>query len=121
MKTILIVDDNFDNRTIIAQMLKLSGYNIHLAANGSDAIMLALQLNPDLIMMDLAMPGLDGWSASMQLKSNPKTEAIPIIAVTGHVTQADIQRALNSGCDDYLSKPIDYEVMIQKVQRHLAP
>lgn len=120
MKKILVVDDNYDNRTIIAQMLKLSGYEVVVASSGAQALELAESSSPDLILMDLAMPGLDGWSTTMRLKGDPRLSHLPVIAVTGHVTSEEIKRALRSGCDDYLAKPIDYELMMQKVRIFLA-
>lgn len=119
-KKILVVDDNHDNRTIIAQMLTLSGYEAVVASGGMQALELAESARPDLILMDLAMPGLDGWSTTMRLKANPRLAHLPVIAVTGHVTSEDIKRALRSGCEDYLAKPIDYEQMLQKVRVYLA-
>lgn len=120
MKKILVVDDNVDNRNIIAQMLKLNGYQVVLANGGIQAITIAASEPLDLILMDLAMPDLDGWSATARLKADPGLAHLPVIAVTGHVTGDDLDRAFQVGCKDYLAKPIDYETMIQKVQRHLA-
>jgi CheY-like chemotaxis protein len=120
MKTILVVDDNLDNRSIIAQMLKLSGFRVIMAADGHQAIALSEQEAPDLVLMDLAMPGLDGWSATARLKARPEFARMPVIAVTGHVTRDDIDRALKAGCADYLAKPIDYETMLLKVRSLLA-
>lgn len=120
MKKILVVDDNFDNRTIIAQMLKLSGFQVAMASDGHQAIDATESEEPDLILMDLAMPGLDGWSATARLKARPELAHVPVIAVTGHVTRSDIERALQAGCADYLSKPIDFETMLLKVRAHLA-
>lgn len=120
MKKILVVDDNLDNRMIIAQMLKLSGYVVVTAGDGHQAIDLTEREGPDLILMDLAMPGLDGWSAAARIKARPHLAHVPVIAVTGHVTRSDIDRALQSGCADYLSKPIDFETMLLKVRTMLA-
>jgi CheY-like chemotaxis protein len=120
MSTILVVDDNFDNRTIISQMLKLSGYQVICANDGQQAIEMAAKHRPALILMDLAMPKLDGWTATSHIKAHPELFATPVIAVTGHVTQDDIDRALRAGCEDYLAKPIDYEMMLMKVRTHLA-
>ncbi|NTW97439.1 MAG: response regulator [Oscillochloris sp.] len=120
MKTILVVDDNTDNRNIIAQMLKISGYRVVCATDGLHALDLVASEPPDLILMDMAMPVLDGWSATARLKSQPDVADVPVIAVTGHVSQHEITRAINVGCADVLSKPIDYETMIHKVRTHLA-
>ncbi|EFO80469.1 response regulator receiver [Oscillochloris trichoides DG-6] len=118
MKTILVVDDNTDNRNIIAQMLKISGFQVVCAINGVHALEVAASERPDLIMMDMAMPVMDGWSATGHLKADPELNRIPVIAVTGHVTQNEINRALNMGCEDVITKPIDFETMIQKVRRY---
>jgi two-component system, cell cycle response regulator DivK len=120
MKTILVVDDNFDNRTIIAQMLKISGYRAVCAHDGLHALDVAASERPDMILMDMAMPVLDGWSATARLKASPDLAHVPVIAVTGHVTHDDIARAMKAGCADYLTKPIDYDTMILKVRRYLA-
>jgi CheY-like chemotaxis protein len=120
MKRILVVDDNADNRSIIAQMLKLSGYDVECATNGQAALQVAATKRPDLIMMDMAMPVLDGWNTTQLLKAQPETAHVPVIAVTGHATSDDLQRAKLAGCDDYLIKPIDFEVMLHKVRMYLA-
>lgn len=120
MTRILVVDDNADNRTIIAAMLKLNGYTVECANNGQLALDAAQRQRPDLILMDMAMPVLDGWSATQQLKAQPTTAGVPVIAVTGHVTGDDIDRARQAGCDDYITKPIDYEIMLGKVHALLA-
>jgi CheY-like chemotaxis protein len=119
-KTILVVDDNHDNRTIIAQMLRISGYHTICATDGLHALDVAATAMPDLILMDLAMPKLDGWGATERLKADPSLSHVPVIAVTGHVTHQEISRAIHVGCADYLAKPIDYETMILKVRSHLA-
>lgn len=120
MKKILVVDDNLDNRMIIAQLLKLSGYQVLTAIDGFQAIDLTASEAPDLVLMDLSMPGLDGWSATSRIKELPHRAHTPVIAVTGHVTRDEIERALRAGCVDYLAKPIDFETMLLKVRTLLA-
>jgi CheY-like chemotaxis protein len=120
MKTILVVDDNFDNRTIIAQMLKISGYHAVCATDGLHALDMAASEMPDLILMDLSMPRLDGWSATARLKASPDLAHVPVIALSGHVTHHEIARAIDAGCADFLAKPIDYEAMIRKVRTYMA-
>lgn len=120
IQTILVVDDNLDNRTIIAHMLTIGGFRSVTAASGDQAISMAEREPPDLILMDLAMPGLDGWSATAQIKARSDLAHVPVIAVTGHVTQNELERALRAGCADYLAKPIDFETMLLKVRQHLA-
>lgn len=120
VKKILVVDDNLDNRTIIAHMLKLSGYQVVTASDGEQAIVATEHETPDLVLMDLSMPVLDGWSATSQIKAKAHLAHVPVIAVTGHVTHDDIERALAVGCSDYLAKPIDFETMLVKVQSLLT-
>jgi two-component system, cell cycle response regulator DivK len=120
VKKILVVDDNFDNRNIIAQMLRLSGFLVVVAGDGVQALELSEREGPDLILMDLSMPRLDGWRATARLKERPELAHVPVIAVTGHATRDDIERALSAGCRDYLIKPIDMETMLCKVRGALA-
>ena len=118
-KTVLVVDDNHDNRTIIAKMLKINGYHTVIATDGLHALDMAASEQPDLILMDMAMPVLDGWSATARLKASPDLSHVPVIALTGHVTQEDIARAITAGCTDYLAKPIDYQMLITTVRTHI--
>jgi DNA-binding response OmpR family regulator len=101
-------------------MLKLNGFRVVMASDGHQALELMARETLDPIMMDLAMPGLDGWNATAQLKASASHAHVPVIAVTGHVTRDDIERALRAGCDDYLVKPIDFETMLLKVRALLA-
>jgi two-component system, cell cycle response regulator DivK len=119
MKTILVVDDNADNRYLLLQMLKLNGYSVICAINGREALDVVRQQTPDLVLMDMSMPVMDGWTATEMLKSQPKLAHIPVIAVTGHLTIDDLRRARDVGCSDHLDKPIDYEVLVNKVASHL--
>lgn len=119
MKTILVVDDNFDNRYIISQMLRINGYTVLMATTGRDALAQLETQRPDLILMDMAMPEVDGWNATAQIKADPRLLNIPVVAVTGHATSDEIGRALAAGCQDYIIKPIDYEQLIAKVRTNL--
>lgn len=121
MATILVVDDNADNRFVLSQMLMLNGYVVQCAINGRDALERTKALLPDLILMDMAMPEMDGWTAARLMKQDALLAHIPVVAVTGHVTYDEIDRALSAGCIDHLEKPIDYERMIAKVRALLAP
>ncbi|WP_298821831.1 response regulator [Chloroflexus sp.] len=118
MSFILIVDDNLDNRNILGQMLRFSGFNVELAADAYTALEIARQRRPGLILMDLSMPGLDGWTATEYVKHDPKLRDIPVVAVSGHVTRSDIERAKRAGCVEFLAKPIDYEHLIAVAQRY---
>ncbi|WP_028460111.1 response regulator [Chloroflexus sp. Y-396-1] len=119
MSFILVVDDNFDNRNIIGQMLSFSGFKVELAADAHTAIKLARQHRPGLILMDLSMPGLDGWTATEYIKRDPELGQIPVVAVSGHVTRNDIERAHQAGCVEFLSKPIEYEHLISIARRYI--
>ena len=120
MPKILVVDDNADNRYLLLQMLQLNGYSVLSAVNGRDALDVAQNSTPDLVLMDMSMPVMDGWTATSLLKQEPKLNHIPVIAVTGHITYDDLRRATEAGCSDHLEKPIDYEVLIHKVAAHLT-
>lgn len=106
-KRILIVEDVPDNRELLVQLLE-DRYEIHEAEDGKEGLAKAEQLRPDLILMDLSLPVLDGWQASAALKSDSRTRHIPIIAITAHAMVGDEEKALAAGCDGYLSKPVDF-------------
>ena len=120
MAKILVVDDNEDNRNILSRLVGFGGYDFVTASNGREAIDLARGANPDLILMDLAMPGMDGWTATKTLKADDALNNIPVIIVTGHVTSSDISLAQAMGCNDVVSKPIDYHVLMGKIGQHLG-
>lgn len=115
MATILVADDFLENRDILCRMLELIGYRTIGAANGEEAIQLALLHRPDIILMDLSMPVLDGWEATSRIKTMDELLHVPVLAVTGHVTPHEIQRAIAAGCIDYVAKPVDFEILVGKV------
>ncbi|MCG8458704.1 MAG: response regulator [Holophagales bacterium] len=117
---ILVVDDNEDNRTVLRRLLAHGGYETAAAADGREALQMAEADAPDLVLMDLEMPKMDGWAATREMRRIQGLDGVPVIAVTGHVTRDEIQRAQEAGCDDVVSKPIDYYVLIDKIERHLA-
>lgn len=119
MPEILVVDDNEDNRKVMLRLLSHAGHTGFSAANGAAAITAALARRPDLVLMDLAMPEMDGWAATAGFKANPALADIPIIVVTGHLTSDEIRRAQEVGCQDVVSKPIDYYVLVAKINRFL--
>lgn len=119
MAKILVVDDNTDNRNILTRLLSLGGYETETANDGAHALDMALEKSPDLVLMDLAMPQMDGWAATAAFKGDERLAQIPIIAVTGHVTGREIERAQRAGCHDLVSKPIDYHVLMEKISTHL--
>jgi two-component system, cell cycle response regulator DivK len=117
---LLVVDDNPANREVLTRLLEFEGHEVDQAFDGRDALAKVWSLEPDLILMDLAMPDLDGWDATAALKADPMLRDIPVIVVTGHVTRDEIERALVAGCQDVISKPIDFYVLKEKVARHVA-
>ena len=119
MPTILVVDDHPDNRFILSQMLRLNGYTAFTANNGRDALEQVQTIPFDLILMDLSMPEMDGWTATEQIKADPAHAHIPVLAVTGHYTKDDLERAEKAGCSDFVEKPVDYTRMIEKVRKYL--
>ena len=120
MKRILIVEDVEYNRDLLVQLLE-DEYEILTAADGATGIEVAARHRPDLILMDLSLPGVDGWEATRRLKARPETQATPVIALTAHAMQGDEERARACGCDDYLTKPIDEDQLFAKLARLLGP
>ena len=120
MRKILVVDDNEDNRTVLRRLLAHGGYETTAASDGAEALRIAETDAPALVLMDLEMPEMDGWSATREMRRIQSLAEEPVIAVTGHVTRDEILRAQAAGCNDVVSKPIDYYVLIDKVERHLS-
>ena len=118
-KTILIVDDTEWNRDLLVQLLE-EEYNILQAVDGADGVQKTQENEPDLILMDLGMPVMDGWEATRKIKANDALKNIPIIAVTSHAMVGDEIDARKAGCDDYLPKPIDDELLIQKIKKFIG-
>jgi CheY-like chemotaxis protein len=112
---VLLVDDYADNRDIYAQFLLYAGLRVEEAENGHQALEKAFAVSPDVIIMDLALPGLDGWEATRRLKSDPRTERIPVIALTGHALAGHSQGALEAGCDLFLTKPCLPERLLEEI------
>lgn len=117
---ILIVEDNPDNRTLISDILLALDYEVIEATDGEQGVARATQERPDLILMDLSLPQIDGWTATRQIKGNPALTHIPIIALTAHAMVGDRERALEAGCNDYISKPIDLRELQNKIARYLG-
>ena len=119
MRRILIVEDVEYNRDLLVQLLE-DDYEVLTAADGAAGIELAARGRPDLILMDLSLPVVDGWEATRRLKARPETLAIPVIALTAHAMQGDEDKARACGCDDYLTKPIDEDQLFAKLARFLG-
>jgi CheY-like chemotaxis protein len=116
---ILLVEDNEFNRDMLSDRLTRSGYTVITAIDGEESITATLSHLPDLVLMDMSLPVLNGWEATQKLKSNPKTQHIPIIALTAHAMVGDREKALQSGCDDYDTKPIEFARLLEKINRLL--
>lgn len=118
---VLIVDDFEDNRLMYVEYLQFKGLRVAEARNGEEAVARASELLPDLIVMDLSLPVVDGWAATRTLKGDARTKHIPVIALTGHAEPAHTQRALQAGCDDFIAKPCLPDHLLAKIQEHLKP
>jgi CheY-like chemotaxis protein len=116
---VLIVDDFADNRGMYVQFLTFSGYRVAEASNGVEAIERALELKPDVIVMDLSLPVMDGWEATRRLKKNPETRDTPVIALTGHALPGHSEGARKAGCDAFLTKPCLPEELAEEIHRTL--
>jgi CheY-like chemotaxis protein len=116
MAKILMVEDNEMNRDALSRRLERRGYEVVLAVNGTDGITLAQLAQPDLILMDLGLPEIDGWEATRRLKAEPTTEHIPVIALSAHAMAGDREYALEAGCDDFDTKPVDFTRLLAKMQ-----
>lgn len=117
---ILIVDDNVSNIKLLAFLLTSKGYEVRTAANAEEAVAVLRDFVPRLILMDLQLPGMDGLALTRQLKADPRTSAIPIVAATAYAMKGDEERARAAGCDGYITKPIDTRRLPQEIERYLA-
>jgi two-component system, cell cycle response regulator DivK len=116
---VLIVDDFADNREMYSQFLEFSGFRVAEAQNGHEALEKALALRPDLIVMDLSLPGLDGWEATRRLKADDRTRATPVIALTGHALAGHSKGAMDAGCDAFITKPCLPERLLEEIKSML--
>jgi len=119
MAKILLVEDNEMNRDMLSRRLERRGYTMVIAVDGQQGVNLARSEMPDLILMDMSLPILDGWEATRQIKSAPETKGIPIIALTAHAMASDEQKAREAGCDDFDTKPIELSRLLEKIQFRL--
>jgi CheY-like chemotaxis protein len=117
---ILLVEDNEMNRDMLSRRLARKGYEVLIALDGAQGVEMARGYVPDLVLMDMSLPVLDGWEATRQLKADGQTRAIPIIALTAHAMPDDETRALDAGCDDYDTKPIDLPRLLGKIEALLG-
>jgi two-component system cell cycle response regulator DivK len=116
---ILVVEDNESSRDMLARRLSRRGYQVVLAADGLRGIAMAQEQSPDLIIMDMSLPEIDGWEATRRLKADPATRAIPIVALTAHAMASDRKKAMDAGCDDYHTKPVDFESLVRSLEAFL--
>jgi CheY-like chemotaxis protein len=120
MTRILLVEDNEMNRDMLSRRLSRRGFDVLIAENGKAGVELAASERPDLILMDMSLPVMDGWEATRRIKANPVTSRIPVIALTAHAMASDRDMALEAGCDDYDSKPVDLSQLVRKIEQLLT-
>jgi len=116
---VLLVEDNEMNRDMLSRRLSRRGFDVLIAVDGAQGIQVAKTELPDLILMDMSLPVMDGWDATRQLKTDTQTQSIPVIALTAHAMSGDRDKALSAGCDDYDTKPIDLDRLLGKMDRLL--
>ena len=120
MPRILLVEDNEMNRDMLSRRLARREYEVLVAVDGKEGVVMAGSEAPDLILMDMSLPVMDGWEATRQLKASPETKAIPIIALTAHAMSGDREKAMEAGCDDYDTKPIELPRLLAKIEALLG-
>jgi len=120
MAKLLLVEDNEMNRDMLSRRLRRKGHEVILAEDGAQALALIAEQPPDLVLMDMSLPVLDGWEATRRLKASPKTAAIPVLALTANAMAGDRDKALAAGCDDYDTKPVELARLLQKIEALLA-
>jgi two-component system cell cycle response regulator DivK len=120
MSKILLVEDNEMNRDMLSRRLERKGFEVVIAIDGQAGIDMASSSNPNIILMDLSLPVIDGWEATRRIKADPATQSIPVIALTAHAMAGDEQKALEAGCDDYDTKPIDLKRLLGKIDNLLG-
>jgi len=118
--TILLVEDNDINRDMLGRRLVRKGFEVVFAIDGLEGVRLAAERAPDLILMDMSLPVMDGWEATRRIKQAPETGAIPVIALTAHAMSTDREKALEAGCDDYDTKPVELPRLLSKIERLLG-
>ena len=116
MARLLIVEDNEMNRDMLSRRLKRKGYEIEVAVDGQQGVEMAIASMPDLVLMDMSLPIKDGWTATRELKANAATASLKVIALTAHAMDGDRQKAVDAGCDDYDTKPIDLKRLLGKIE-----
>jgi two-component system, cell cycle response regulator DivK len=120
MSKLLLVEDNEMNRDMLSRRLQRRGFQVVMAVDGEEGIKKALSEAPDLILMDMSLPLLDGWEVTRRLKACPKTNAIPVLALTAHAISGEREKAIEAGCDDYDTKPVEFPRLLAKIQALLG-
>jgi two-component system cell cycle response regulator DivK len=121
MQKILLVEDNDMNRDMLSRRLTRNGYEVVIAVDGQQGVDMAVSANPDLILMDMSLPVIDGWEATRRVKANAATRQIPVIALTAHAMAGDREKAIEVGCEDYDTKPIELSRLLGKIAALLVP
>lgn len=116
MPKLLLVEDNEDNRDMLSRRLIRKGYEVSIAVDGAEGVAKAQTERPDLILMDMSLPIMDGWEATRQVKADPRTASTPVIALTAHAMAGDREKAVAAGCDDYDTKPVDLPRLLLKIE-----
>jgi len=117
---LLLVEDNEMNRDMLSRRLQRKGFEVEIAVDGQAGVDMAVALTPDLVLMDMSLPVMDGWEATRQLKADPATANIPVIALTAHAMEGDREKALEAGCDDYDTKPINFKRLMEKIENFIG-
>ena len=120
MRRVLLVEDNEMNRDMLSRRLQRRGYEVIIAVDGQQGVAMAQSRSPDVVLMDMSLPVMDGWEATRALKSSPETKDIPVIALTAHAMSTDRDKAMEAGCDDYDTKPIELTRLIAKIESLIA-
>ncbi|WP_457798276.1 response regulator [Methylocystis sp. S23] len=121
MVKILLVEDNELNRDMLSRRLKRNGYAVVIAVDGQEGVEMAASETPDLILMDMSLPVIDGWEATRRVKANESTRGIPVIALTAHAMAGDREKAIEAGCEDYDTKPVEITRLLEKITALLNP
>lgn len=119
MGKILLVEDNEMNRDMLSRRLKRKGHEVVIAVDGEQGVNMALSEQPDIILMDMSLPVLDGWQATQEIKTNQETQNIPVIALTAHALAGDREKSIQAGCDEYETKPVDFPRLLEKIESFL--
>jgi len=120
MAKILIIEDNENNRVLLSRRLKAEGYEVFTAEDAERGLPMVRSVRPDLVLMDLGLPGMDGWTATRQLRADPSLQGLPIIALTAHAMQSDREKAVETGCDGFETKPVDFTRLFEKMEELLS-